>query len=116
MTSRPSHGVVATAILNCLRDAQLERHAWNPEIVERIVTCLATALICVVARERSKADHRLMADDLNISPLAAEMIFQALRSVVPEHYDIKAAGASLDEPAIDNGDEMTANTADDGNQ
>jgi hypothetical protein len=30
-----------------------------------------------------------MAEDLDISPLAAEMILQALRPVIHEHYDIE---------------------------
>jgi len=38
-----------------------------------------------------------MAEDLDISPLAAEMIMQALRPVVHEHYDIGEAGEGLDE-------------------
>jgi hypothetical protein len=42
-----------------------------------------------------------MAEDLDISPLAAEMILQALRSVVHEHYDIEDTGAGLDEVDID---------------
>jgi hypothetical protein len=45
-----------------------------------------------------------MAEDLDISPLAAEMILQALRPVVQEHYDIEIAGAGLDEWNSDNGD------------
>jgi hypothetical protein len=32
-----------------------------------------------------------MAEDLDISPLAAEMILQALRPVVHEHYEIDEA-------------------------
>ncbi|ELY62537.1 DUF7437 domain-containing protein, partial [Natrinema versiforme] len=52
------------------------------------VAGLATALTYAVARERGEVTHRLMAEDLNISPLAAEMILQALRPVVHEHYDI----------------------------
>jgi hypothetical protein len=42
-----------------------------------------------------------MAEDLDISPLAAEIILQALRPVVHEHYAIEEAGAELDELAID---------------
>ncbi|WP_226042982.1 helix-turn-helix domain-containing protein [Natrinema sp. DC36] len=52
------------------------------------VAGLATALTYAVARERGKVTHRLMAEDLDISPLAAEMILQALRPVVHEHYEI----------------------------
>jgi hypothetical protein len=43
-----------------------------------------------------------MAEDRDISPLAAEMIFQALQPVVHEHYDIEEAGAGLDEFDLDN--------------
>ena len=68
------------------------------------VAGLATALTYAVARERGKVTHRLMAEDLDISPLAAEMILQALRPVVHEHYDIEASGASLDELDSDDGD------------
>jgi hypothetical protein len=45
--------------------------------------------------------HRLMAEDLDISPLAAELILQALRPVVHEHYDIEEAGTSLEDLDID---------------
>lgn len=60
------------------------------------VAGLATALTYAVARQRGEVTHRLMADDLDISPLAAEMILQALRPVAHEHYEIEAAGASLE--------------------
>jgi hypothetical protein len=65
------------------------------------VAGLATALTYAVARERGEVTHRLMAEDLNISPLAAEMVLQALRPVVHEHYDIEPAEASLEELDID---------------
>lgn len=55
---------------------------------------LATALSYAAARERGETTHRLMADDLDISPLAAEMIMQALRPVVVAHYDVDVAGVS----------------------
>ena len=45
-----------------------------------------------------------MAEDLDISPLAAEMILQAHRPDVHEHHDIEEAGAGLDELDIDDGD------------
>jgi len=45
-----------------------------------------------------------MAEDLDISPLAAEMILQALRPVVHENYDIEEGGASLDEVNVGDGD------------
>jgi DNA-binding MarR family transcriptional regulator len=62
---------------------------------------LATALTYAVARERGEVTHRLMAEDLDISPLTAEMILQALLPVVHEHYDIEEFGASFD---VDNFD------------
>nr|WP_256546876.1 ArsR family transcriptional regulator [Halobellus ramosii] len=60
-------------------DADIDRHG---------VAGLATALTYAVARERGEVTHRLMAEDLDISPLTAEMILQALRPVVYEHYEI----------------------------
>jgi len=76
-------------------DTYIDRHG---------VAGLATALTYAVARERGEVTHRLMAEDLDISPLAAEMILQALRPVVHEHYDIEEAGASLDEVNVGDGD------------
>jgi len=76
-------------------DTYIDRHG---------VAGLATALTYAVARERGEVTHRLMAEDLDISPLAAEMILQALRPVVHEHYDIEVTGAGLDELDIDDGD------------
>jgi len=76
-------------------DTYIDRHG---------VAGLATALTYAVAREQGEVTHRLMAEDLDISPLAAEIILQALRSVVHEHYDIEASGASLDELDIDDDD------------
>ncbi|AEM58753.1 TrmB family transcriptional regulator [Haloarcula hispanica N601] len=76
-------------------DTYIDRHS---------VAGLATALTYAVARERGETTHRLMAEDLDISPLAAEMILQALRSVVHEHYDIEASGASLDQLDSDDSD------------
>jgi hypothetical protein len=76
-------------------DTYIDRHG---------VAGLATALTYAVARERGEVTHRLMAEDLDISPLAAEMILQALRPVVHEYYDIEAAGASLEALDIDDGD------------
>ncbi|EMA14849.1 DUF7437 domain-containing protein [Haloarcula marismortui] len=76
-------------------DTYIDRHS---------VAGLATALTYAVARERGETTHRLMAEDLDISPLAAEMILQALRPVVHEHYDIEASGASLDELDSDDSD------------
>ena len=73
-------------------DTYIDRHG---------VAGLATALTYAVARERGEVTHRLMADDLDISPLAAEMILQALRTVVRKHYDIGEAGAGLDGMDVD---------------
>ncbi|MBV0926380.1 helix-turn-helix domain-containing protein [Halomicroarcula limicola] len=81
-------------------DTYIDRHG---------VAGLATALTYAVARERGEVTHRLMAEDLDVSPLAAEMILQALRPVVHEHYDIEVAGASLDEVNV--GDGGTADDA-----
>jgi DNA-binding transcriptional ArsR family regulator len=77
-------------------DTYLDRHG---------VAGLATALTYAVARKRGEVTHRLMAEDLDISPLAAEMILQALRPVVHEHYDIEEAGAALEELDIDDADD-----------
>jgi DNA-binding transcriptional ArsR family regulator len=76
-------------------DTYIDRHG---------VAGLATALTYAVARERGEVTHQLMAEDLDISPLAAEMILQALRPVVHEYYDIEESGSGLDELEI-NGDE-----------
>jgi DNA-binding transcriptional ArsR family regulator len=76
-------------------DTYIDRHG---------VAGLATALTYAVARERGEVTHRLMAEDIDISPVAAEMILQALRPVVHEYDDVEASGASLDEFDIDDGD------------
>lgn len=78
-------------------DTYIDRHG---------VAGLATALTYAVARERGEVTHRLMADDLDISPLAAEFILQALRPVVYKYYEIDDAGASLDEIEFDDVDEV----------
>ncbi|WP_049913526.1 winged helix-turn-helix domain-containing protein [Haloferax prahovense] len=67
-------------------DTYIDRHG---------VAGLATALSYAVARERGEVTHRLMARDLDISPLAAEIVLQALRPVVLEHFDVEVSGASL---------------------
>lgn len=72
------------------------------------VAGLATALTYAIARERGEMTHRLMAQDLDISPLAAEIVLQALRPIVHEYYEIENAGVSLDAIDIDEHD-----TADD---
>jgi hypothetical protein len=76
-------------------DTYIDRHG---------IAGLATALTYAIARERGEVTHRLMAEDLDVSPLAAEMILQALRPVVHEHYAIEQAGSGLDELDIDDGD------------
>ncbi|MDS0261026.1 helix-turn-helix domain-containing protein [Haloarcula sp. S1CR25-12] len=75
-------------------DTYIDRHG---------VAELATALTYAVARERGEVTHRLMAEDLDISPLAAEMILQALRPVVHEYYDIEDTGAGLEELDVGSG-------------
>lgn len=67
-------------------DAYVDRHG---------VAGLATALTYAVARERGDVTHRLMAADLDISPLEAEVILQALRPVVHAYHDLDEPGASL---------------------
>jgi len=67
-------------------DTYIDRHG---------IAGLATALTYTVDRERGEVTHRLMARDLDISPLAAEIILQALGPVVDEHFDIEEAGASV---------------------
>lgn len=73
-------------------DTYIDRHG---------VAGLATALSYAVARERGGVTHRQMAQDLDISPLAAEIILQALRPVVHEYNEIESSGASLDAIAVD---------------
>lgn len=74
-------------------DTYVERHG---------IDGLATAVNYAVARERGETTHRSMARDIDISPLAAEIILQALRPVVHDHVDIEVAGASVqDIEAID---------------
>jgi len=85
--------VVGRAETNDDIDTYVDRHG---------VAGLATALTYAIARERGEVTHRLMAEDLDISPLAAERILQALRPVVHEHYVIDESGASLDDWDTDN--------------
>jgi DNA-binding transcriptional ArsR family regulator len=68
-------------------DAYVDRHG---------IDGLATGLTYAVARERGETTHRLMARDLDISALEAEVILGALRSVVHDHLDVDQSGASLD--------------------
>ena len=67
-------------------DSYIDRHG---------VHGLATALTHTVAREQGETTHRLMADDLGITELEAEVILQALRPVVREHFSLEDSGASL---------------------
>ncbi|WP_049921956.1 DUF7437 domain-containing protein [Halopiger djelfimassiliensis] len=76
-------------------DTYIDRHG---------VAGLATALTYAVARERGEVTHRLMARDLDISPLAAEIILQALRPVVREHFAIETAGASIADLGVNDQD------------
>ena len=73
-------------------DTYIDRHG---------IAGLATALTYAVARERGEVTHRSMARDLDISPLAAEIVLQALRPIVHEHFDIEESGASLDALDVD---------------
>ncbi|MFC6907071.1 DUF7437 domain-containing protein [Halalkalicoccus tibetensis] len=76
-------------------DTYIDRHG---------IAGLATALTYALARERGETTHRLMAQDLDISPLAAEIILQALRPVVHDYYEIEEAGASLETIGVDERD------------
>jgi len=67
-------------------DTYIDRHG---------VAGLATALSYAVDRERGDVTHRTMASDLDISPLAAEIILQALRPIVNEYFEIEQSGASV---------------------
>jgi len=67
-------------------DTYIDRHG---------IDGLATALTYAVDRERGEVTHRTMASDLDMSPLAAEIILQALRPVVVEHFDVGRSGASI---------------------
>ncbi|UPM43461.1 winged helix-turn-helix domain-containing protein [Halocatena salina] len=58
---------------------------------------LAIALTHTVARERGETTHRLVADDLDLSALEAEVIMQALRPVVREYCSFEDREASLAE-------------------
>lgn len=58
---------------------------------------LATALTHAVGQERGKVTYHLMAGDLDIPPLAAEIILLALWPVVHERYDIEETRSGLNE-------------------
>jgi DNA-binding MarR family transcriptional regulator len=68
-------------------------------IDRRGVHGLATALTHTIAREHGETTHRLVADDLDMSELEAELILQALRPIVHEHFSVEDAGASLGDVA-----------------
>lgn len=86
--------VVGRNTTNVGIDTYIDRHG---------VAGLATALTYATARRRGEVTHRLMGEDTDISPLAAEMIPQALRPVVYDYHDIKETGVSLDEVAVGDG-------------
>lgn len=67
-------------------DSYIDRHG---------VHGLATTLTYTVAREQGETTHRLVADDLGITELEAEVILQALRPIVREHFSVEESGASL---------------------
>lgn len=52
----------------------------------------AAVLTYVVSKEYGEVTHRMMTEDLDISPLAAEIILQALQPVVYEHFDVDELG------------------------
>jgi len=100
LTVTASDGTREYRITPVLIDA-VGRRATNKDIDTYIdrhgIAGLATAINYAVDRERGSVTHRVMARDIDISPLAAEIILQALRPIVHEHYDIEPAGASLDD-------------------
>ena len=67
-------------------DSYIDRHG---------VHGLATALSYTIAREQGETTHRLVADDFGITELEAEVILQALRPTVREHFSLEDSGASL---------------------
>ena len=79
--------------------AAVARRATNETIDSYInrrgIHGLATALTHTIARERGETTHRLVAEDLDMSPLEAEVILQALRPIVHEHFALEDSGASL---------------------
>lgn len=64
---------------------------------------LATALTYAVAPERGEVTHQLMARDLDISPLEAEVILGALRPVVHHHVDVEVEGVGVETVQGNNG-------------
>jgi DNA-binding MarR family transcriptional regulator len=64
-------------------------------IERRGIHGLATALTYTVAREQGETTHRLVANDLDLSPLEAEVILQALHPIAREYFSLEDRGASL---------------------
>ncbi|MFH5800516.1 helix-turn-helix domain-containing protein [Haladaptatus sp. CMAA 1911] len=113
LTVSAGDGTREYTITPMLVDA-VSRQSTNDDIETYIarhgIAGLATALTYTVARERGEVTHRLMARDLDISPLAAEIILQALRPVVHDYIDIEESGAVGPDLGLD--DEQTAETSD----
>ncbi|KZN23064.1 TrmB family transcriptional regulator [Haladaptatus sp. R4] len=114
LTVSAGDGTREYTITPMLVDA-VSRQSTNDDIETYIarhgVEGLATALTYTVARERGEVTHRLMARDLDISSLAAEIILQALRPVVHDHINIEESGAVRPDLGLD--DEQTTETSDD---
>ncbi|MFW6320549.1 MAG: DUF7437 domain-containing protein [Halohasta sp.] len=98
LTITTTDGTEAYTITPALIDA-VGRRSTDDDIGTYIdrhgIAGLATALSYAVDRERGTVTHRSMASDLDISPLAAEIILQALRPVVCDHVEIEPSGASV---------------------
>ena len=78
------------AVAHCATDDDIDTY-----IDRHGIAGLAAALTYAVSRERGEVTHRMMADDLDISSLAAEIILQALRPIVYEHFDLDESRAPL---------------------
>jgi len=100
LTITSTDGTGAYTITTALIDA-VGRGTTDEDIETYIdrhgIAGLATALSYAVDRERGTVTHRSMASDLDISPLAAEIILQALRPVVHEHFEIDQSGSSVED-------------------
>ncbi|HET7323267.1 MAG TPA: winged helix-turn-helix domain-containing protein [Halococcus sp.] len=77
---------VARRTTNDTIDSYIDRHGIHG---------LATALTYTVAREQGETTHRLVADDLDLSPLEAEVILQALHPIACDYFSLEDRGASL---------------------
>ena len=112
LTVTVAKGTREYMITSVLIDA-VGRRATNDAIETYVdqhgIAGLATALTYTVDRERGQTTHRRMAQALDLAPLEAETILQALRPVVHEHVDVKASGASVAD--IDDSDQKTASAA-----